>query len=972
MSVDRPRNTRLHNPHQTSNKPNDSKGSRLTGSAIDGAEIEEEYNPEGTVDDISDGLDCFEAAGSETSSDVDDDDDDLNPTDIASDLHILAGKLSEQAKQKNQPGLEKMAIFLKRIADDHERAAANAPSSDAPPRLSVNATRASLLQRRDMLTQMTSVKRSGTLDSDSPEFHMIDSALQTLKAMDEVFRENITVPTGENIKAIGQALQMADESLSLMKKVADDQAYDSSRKSMWAKVDDEIFFRKSQLEAIAKEYSQYESPDSKKHRIDERLLLVNAAIKALEGLNRSAAAAGSGGTGNSAATDAQNFIGLLEKRRDTWRELREHPQLATVLATPADLPKRLAHGEEDAFTTVLLDDGQPEKVLMTAVIERALRAHPDAGSLSAKRLLMDAKAEVLNRERHWDVVACDIRVPLREAASVVAGSDERGVELATVKSVTTPIGHVFGHPDLVSTYKSSAFRNADMQDYLSADPSGTQRVNGVHSHSTVEHRHGVNVALTQLTDGDKTLFSATRHATLSAYELFPDTLRKKSGAMLRQMHADLCRTINRVTLLCTDQESAANAMLADEPAFTETGFDKLWNERTQGMTADQFIEKARNSESFCKLLRRKAALNRAREVFLGEVLGKPELLDRVRQGLPITFTSVSLITPDPLRHFLAKLFPWKFRMHDELNMRREELQAWKDLQESIDNGQLHIDQQPVKATVVSLCSAVNRIALSDEWGPLGRWLLSGWRQTERDNLAALQKLIGDPDQENAGGALGQHIQESLRMRAELETRRRGLEAAPSDNDKPSDEAKRLRDLLELQSKITGIDRHLEELKELRAQLTALWNSGEYRHAEAQPYKFAARLARMAHLIGGGIAFNCKSGKDRTAQLDLEVKLLSVQSTYRSEEPNTKLRADGSTAARTRVPGYSERSQLKLRQMQAFVFQDQTRLAMQRYNTGVEGSKLGWWDPLYYSFIAEGDDEDIIRRQYQGLMDLVNS
>ncbi len=41
--------------------------------------------------------------------------------------------------------------------------------------------------------------------------------------------------------------------------------------------------------------------------------------------------------------------------------------------------------------------------------------------------------------------------------------------------------------------------------------------------------------------------------------------------------------------------------------------------------------------------------------------------------------------------------------------------------------------------------------------------------------------------------------------------------------------------------------------------------------EGDPYKLASRLQELAYRIGAVPAFNCKSGKDRTGQCDVEVK-----------------------------------------------------------------------------------------------------
>ena len=59
------------------------------------------------------------------------------------------------------------------------------------------------------------------------------------------------------------------------------------------------------------------------------------------------------------------------------------------------------------------------------------------------------------------------------------------------------------------------------------------------------------------------------------------------------------------------------------------------------------------------------------------------------------------------------------------------------------------------------------------------------------------------------------------------------------------------------------------------QLKAVWAERGDRRGGGDPYKVVSRLALVGHLMGETPLVNCKSGKDRTGQLDAEVKFLAT-------------------------------------------------------------------------------------------------
>ena len=84
----------------------------------------------------------------------------------------------------------------------------------------------------------------------------------------------------------------------------------------------------------------------------------------------------------------------------------------------------------------------------------------------------------------------------------------------------------------------------------------------------------------------------------------------------------------------------------------------------------------------------------------------------------------------------------------------------------------------------------------------------------------------------------------------------------------------------------------------------------------------SRLSLVSHLMGETPLFNCKSGKDRTGQLDAEVKFLAAA-------------ADESGG---RVPAPDESMEAWRPVRNDFVF-NTGNLEMQRLNTGLPGYKL---------------------------------
>ncbi len=935
----------------------------------------------------------------EDSEDIEADEEECSPGSMA----IKAGPLLEKLEDEHQNVLAKnpQARFLmqelKKIFE-HEAKRAALPKK---PEQSLEKVRSGLDQLRMMLTDLEvkmprSATRSGSGSSSGSSASkkqalLVNETLGAFEIANHVIRHKSSVPTEKNLSEVSEAVDTLGYVLDRLAK--DKSMTPDLRKSAAA----ELALKLNEIREIQFALEDYTRPGHKQKLIEERLLYVESACEIFVSLKRDASKNAKGGTKAACGVfdaEADEFLRCLRARRDELKLCLASPDKAKTSSCEAGFPSQLKKKNISAFKDITLDDKMPESKLMAAVVDTFLLHHPRADFRSGKELLAQMKRYVLNQQRDWKVIRSELMIPLEAAPAHVDNPDKEAVAgFAKVTTTTTPAGHVLNAPGLKVVSDGSAIAKNDFADYRKKDPDDQSKTitTGFNSHSTTEHKHGANVAHSKITIADKTLFAGTRHGTLSPYEMYADMLARLPDSALEQMFVDMKRDVNSVTQICTSDKSATEVGKAPAPKFKPTELDDLWAKETRHLDKDSFIQRAKTDENFCQLMRRRAALNRAREVFLTEALSNPKLLKRIQNGDRIVFTSLSLITPDPFRHFLGKLFPQKFRLHDELAMRREEVQAWKDLQETIESGQIEIDGKLVKGDIISLSVGVNQLSLGKTLGSFGRWLLSGWNQAAEENSENFTKLVGDPAKPDYGGAMGVHIKENLAAQDKLRTDLRDTAADIAITQKEIDDLRKDTKLTEpqrlakmnsllldlnacqemerdIRDRLDAIDQHLTELRELRGQLTEMWDSGAYRRAGAHPYKFAARLARLAFLIGSGVAFNCKSGKDRTAQLDLEAKLLSVQSEYRRS--GSRQQMDGAGGARDHgiVPPYNERDYLEKRQLQAFIFHDKTRTAMQQLNTGVEGSKLNWWAELYASFLTDDDeDEDaFIGEQFRGL------
>ncbi|MEN9775633.1 MAG: hypothetical protein RL322_2703 [Pseudomonadota bacterium] len=301
--------------------------------------------------------------------------------------------------------------------------------------------------------------------------------------------------------------------------------------------------------------------------------------------------------------------------------------------------------------------------------------------------------------------------------------------------------------------------------------------------------------------------------------------------------------------------------------------------------------------------RAKAADARVREFVIAAAQTEPKRLipaGTTPSGLPVfevPVVSVSLVSP---ARFGNEAAMWQHQREAYARANGQPVSAMIDTGDG--QGPREVMLRP---NVVAFNTPVNTFAL--ESGGLMRAALGGWAQSDAANGPALDALIGPPGAE-PGGLAGRRL---LGLRAERDRLMEG----------PALSA-------EQQSRVAVLDGQIARagvlIGQIRAIVAAPTDSDVSHHrAGHDPYKLPVRLAALANELELPVAFNCKSGKDRTGQLDVEIKAF-----YASIALN-----GGTVPEPGREPDAQDRAN------RARLFNEAGSFEIQKHNTSVPGSKI---------------------------------
>ncbi len=492
------------------------------------------------------------------------------------------------------------------------------------------------------------------------------------------------------------------------------------------------------------------------------------------------------------------------------------------------------------------------------------------GGPDLRRLFHEAKNQVINAQP-WETVTNQVRTSM-------PAEPARGV---TVQSRIVP---------------GKAFAKRLAEDYPS---------NGVNCSDRTQYKHVPNLAQTTLTNSSgEVLFSGFRHGVLDPYDIDAEHLASLPDDALRRMIADLA----------APEETAGGA----GEAFVEQQLAQI----RSGPEAAQRL---------AAIMRQRASGAMATEMAAAALVADPDTLDAALSGetVDVALSSISLLTPDSLRRLGGSA------RSDERTMLNHQTGALRNLAEG-NPVELRVRDEDGALRTVKVNVRLRQFNFGVNAGAVGRaragpvsipsqtpgWRnLMGWGFAMDRNNPELERLFGGANAEALGGDVAERLFEMRNQRAALAQELDDTEAyiaLEESDDRPDLQQEAATQRAELAT----LNKRIESLDGAARQAKAIWASNDYRRGGGDPFKMVSRLALIGHLMGETPLFNCKSGKDRTGQLDAEVKFLATA-------------ADESGGT---VPAPDESMEAWRGVRNDFVF-NTGNLEMQRLNTGLPGYKL---------------------------------
>ena len=414
---------------------------------------------------------------------------------------------------------------------------------------------------------------------------------------------------------------------------------------------------------------------------------------------------------------------------------------------------------------------------------------------------------------------------------------------------------------------------------LSAHFSEGYDSNGISHADRMQYKHAPNLAHTQLTnESNELLFSGLRHGVLDAYDITASNLNKLSDKQLDTMIGDL--------------------LVQEPPELKASILSTIRSDPAQAKT-------------YAAQMRSAASKKMAEEVAVAALVSDPAKFQSALEGntVNLNLSSISLLTPDRLR---AKLRP----SGNEREMLQRQTIALKALAQEQpleltvrDNaGQLRTIKANINVRTFNFGvngAAVGKMYHIPSTAP-GWKQLMGWGYAMEKNDPDLTQLLGGTGA-GLGGDVGDKLVEINREREQLRNDlREGRVTAENQT--------------EVGRRVSALDKQYQNLHTAASDAKRIWQERSFIRGGEDPYKMVSRLALVGNLMDETPLFNCKSGKDRTGQLDAEVKYLAALAEHE------KLPRPGSVGP-------------DLRAMRSEFTLNAGNLEMQKLNSGLPGYKL---------------------------------
>ena len=492
------------------------------------------------------------------------------------------------------------------------------------------------------------------------------------------------------------------------------------------------------------------------------------------------------------------------------------------------------------------------------------------GAPNLKRLFNTARNQAIN-DQPWGEVTNRVRTSMPD-------EPDRSV---TVDSRIVP---------------GKAFAKRFAEDYPS---------NGVGCSDRTQYKHVPNLAQTTLTNSSgEVLFSGLRHGVLDSYDIDAEYLASLPDTDLRTMIADL--------------------LARDAPA--DGAREAFVEEQLALIRSDP-----RAAQRVAETMRTQASREMASEMAVAALVADPEKLQNALDGdtVDVALSSISLLTPDSLRNLAGSA-------RSERTMLNHQTEALSQLAER-NPVELRVRDDDGALRTVKVNVQLRQFNFGVNAGAVGRarvgpvsipsqtpgWRnLMGWGFAMERNNPQLQRLFGEADTAALGGDVANRLAD---MRREAEERNEYLgqiEAMIAIRGNAAGGDVLQRNAALQRAELATMNKRIESLDSAARQAKDIWAGNDYRQGGGDPFKMVSRLALVGHLMGETPVFNCKSGKDRTGQLDAEVKFLATA-------------ADENGG---RVPPPDESMETWRPVRNDFVF-NTGNLEMQRLNTGLPGYKL---------------------------------